>query len=80
MPEPSEVKKTSKRFETQETMLMKTLSKTRNTKVPDRFNGAPCAYFDGIFNYFNLNDVAYHSKTTGQKWNGPCVHFDVNLG
>ena len=53
-------------------MLLKILSKARNTKVPKRFNGAPCAYFDGILNYFNLNKDAFHSKKS--EWNGPCVN------
>lgn len=37
------------------------------------FNGAPCAFFDGMFDYFNLNEVEYKAKFPGQKWNGPCV-------
>ncbi len=37
-------------------MLMKLLAKARNQKVPNKFNGAPCAYFDGVFDYFNLNE------------------------
>lgn len=80
MPEPSLAKKVNKKFESQQTMLMKTLSKTRKTKIPERFNGAPCAYFDGVFNYFNINEVAYHAKVTGQKWNGPCVQYIANSG
>lgn len=40
---------------------------------PPKYNGAPCAYFDGVFNYFNSNEVAYHSKFKDQKWNGPCA-------
>lgn len=54
-------------------MLFKVLSKATGQKVPKKFNGAPCAYFDGVFNYFNLNEEAYHAKK--HKWNGPCVIF-----
>jgi len=54
-------------------MLMKMLAKAKNQQPPKRFNGAPCAYFDGVFDYFNINEVAYHAKWDGQKWNGPCV-------
>lgn len=54
-------------------MLIKALARARNQTVPRKFNGAPCAYFDGVFDYFNLNAEAYHAKTPGQKWNGPCV-------
>ena len=37
-----------------------------------KFNGAPCAFFDGIHDYFNLNEIAWKSKA-GQEWNGPCA-------
>jgi hypothetical protein len=39
------------------------------------FNGAPCAYFDGMFNYFNLNEVDFRAKFPNQRWNGPCVNI-----
>ena len=39
----------------------------------DKFNGAPCAYFDGIFDYFNLNEKEFHAKDPNMKWNGPCA-------
>ncbi len=61
-------------------MLIRMLAKARNQQVPKRFNGAPCAYFDGVFDYFNLNEVAYHAKWSGMKWNGPCVISQINLG
>lgn len=38
-----------------------------------KFNGAPCAYFDGIYDYFNLNGQAYHAKVPGMTWKGPCT-------
>ena len=56
-------------------MLLKILSKTKNQKVPKRFNGAPCAYFDGVFNYFTINKDIYHSKKNS--WNGPCVNKNL---
>lgn len=59
---------------------MKTLAKQLNKTVSSRFNGAPCAYFDGVFDYFNLNEESYHGKFTGQKWNGPCVKIYLNIG
>lgn len=61
-------------------MLFKVLSKTTGQKVPKKFNGAPCAYFDGVFNYFNLNEEAYHAKK--HKWNGPCaedIKYTIDL-
>lgn len=54
-------------------MLARMLAKARNQEVPKKFNGAPCAYFDGVFDYFNINEVAYHAKFDGMKWNGPCA-------
>ena len=56
---------------------MKSIAKQTNTTVRPRFNGAPCAYFDGVYDYFNINEVAYHAKFSQQKWNGPCVHFKL---
>ena len=47
-----------------------------------KFNGAPCAYFDGVFDYFNINEQAYHAKFEGMKWNGPCasnVSYHIDL-
>ena len=38
-----------------------------------KFNGAPCAFFDGIHDYFNLNEEAYKAKFPGMHWNGPCA-------
>lgn len=39
----------------------------------NKYNGAPCAFFDGIYDYFHLNDVAWKAKFAGQNWNGPCA-------
>ena len=54
-------------------MLLKALSKKTNRKSP-KFNGAPCAYFDGVYEYFNLNSQKFHAKFDGMNWNGPCVY------
>jgi serine carboxypeptidase-like clade 2 len=35
-------------------------------------NGAPCAYFDGLYDYFNAH-VKEFKATAGMTWNGPCV-------
>ena len=37
------------------------------------FNGAPCAFFDGMYDYFNLNAEAWKAKNPGAAWNGPCA-------
>lgn len=52
----------------------------KNPPPPGKYNGAPCAFFDGIHDYFNLNEEAYHAKFPGQKWNGPCaeLHYSVD--
>lgn len=57
---------------------MKTLAAQTNRTLNKKYNGAPCAYFDGVFDYFNKNQEAYHAKFTGQKWNGPCVIINLN--
>ena len=70
-----------KTHQSQQSMLFKLLAKARNEEK-SRFNGAPCSYFDGVFNYFNLNVDAFHPKDTGMKWNGPCledIHYDIDL-
>jgi hypothetical protein len=38
-----------------------------------KFNGAPCAFFDGVHDYFNLNEQAFKAKNPGMHWNGPCA-------
>jgi hypothetical protein len=35
-------------------------------------NGAPCAFFDGLLDYFTAHTQEYHAQD-GMKWNGPCV-------
>lgn len=44
-----------------------------NSTHKAEFNGAPCAYFDGMLNYFNLHEKQYRAKFDGQHWNGPCA-------
>lgn len=48
-----------------------------------KYNGnAPCAYFDGVFSYFNANAEAYHAKFKGMTWNGPCaenISYSIDL-
>ena len=39
----------------------------------NQYNGAPCAYFDGVHEYFHLNDREWKAKTPGMRWNGPCA-------
>lgn len=56
-------------------MLLNILAQARNQSA--RYNAAPCAYFDGVFDYFNQNEEAYHVKWSGMKWNGPCVNYSI---
>ena len=55
------------------------LSKSQGGSIDEgsrKFNGAPCAYFDGLYQYFNINYQAYHAKgreSEKMKWNGPCA-------
>ena len=47
-----------------------------------KYNAAPCAFFDGMHDYFNLNEVAWKAKFSGQNWNGPCaenISYDISL-
>ena len=62
-----------RRHRSQESILSEIKRQLSGSPPNSKFNGAPCAYFDGIFDYFNLNEEAYHAKFKGQKWNGPCV-------
>jgi hypothetical protein len=45
----------------------------------NKYNGAPCAYFDGIFDYFNINEKAFHAKDVNMKWNGPCANIKYQI-
>jgi hypothetical protein len=58
----------------QQIRLKKEVAKALNQSLPQGFNASLCSYFDGIFNYFNINNEAYHAKFKREhKWNGPCV-------
>lgn len=62
-------------------MLYKMMAKAKKEQKP-RFNGAPCAYFDGVFNYFNLNSAEFHARSTDMKWLGPCngdIDYTIDL-
>ncbi len=74
-----------KKFKSQESILLDLKRKYSNfsDKFPKpKYNGAPCAYFDGMFKYFNNreNMKAYNIKFPDQKWNGPCVQYIQYLG
>ena len=43
-------------------------------KKKKSFNDTPCAYFDGMYEYFNAHAQEFHAEA-GMKWNGPCVHL-----
>lgn len=55
------------------TKLKEQFTPKRNYNFRDGDSSAPCAYFDGVFNYFNLNNAAYRAKFPTMKWNGPCA-------
>lgn len=62
-----------KTFTSQQSCLRKSISRMRGENTTSKYNGAPCCYFDGMFNYFNLHATEYHAKWPGMTWNGPCV-------
>lgn len=63
-----------KPYATQESILLNITNHFASNSLKQlKFNGAPCSYFDGMYNYFNLHEVEYRAKFAGQKWNGPCV-------
>ena len=66
-------------FHNQQSMLMKRLAEQTKKSSPKNFNGAPCEYADGMYNYFNLHEVDFHAKFTSHKWNGPCVLIFLNI-
>lgn len=57
---------------------MKSLARAKNQTISG-YNAAPCSYFDGLYDYFNLNADAYHAAWAGQKWNGPCATLDYHV-
>lgn len=48
-----------------------------------KYNGnAPCAFFDGMSDYFTVNAEAYKAKWKGMAWNGPCaenITYELDL-
>lgn len=73
--------KEKRRHMTQESILkdFARAHKMNKTK-PQYFTDAPCAYFDGVYDYFNKNEEPYHAKFKGMTWNGPCVTIHPNIG
>lgn len=40
----------------------------------NKYNGnAPCAFFDGLYSYFNTHSDLFYAKWKGMTWNGPCA-------
>lgn len=37
------------------------------------YGGAPCLYFDGVYDYFNLHNAQYKAQWPSMTWNGPCA-------
>lgn len=64
-------------FETQTSLLAKTIAKALGKTTLGGYNAAPCSYFDGLYDYFNQNEQSYHAAWSGQKWNGPCVKINL---
>ena len=59
---------------TQESILNKLKKQlSSGPSIREKYNGAPCAFFDGIHDYFHLNEVDFHAAFEGQTWNGPCA-------
>ena len=61
--------------------ISKKISNSKNNAHEEsgKFNGAPCAYFDGLYQYFNIHATTFHAAE-GKKWNGPCVNILNNIG
>lgn len=68
----NETNKKGRKHHSQESILRDLVHAKRFNETP-KFNGAPCAYFDGIYDYFNTNEEQFHAKFKGMVWNGPCV-------
>lgn len=45
---------------------------SNNGSYDDGFNSPTCAYFDGLYDYFNAH-VKEFNGVAGLTWNGPCV-------
>lgn len=62
-----------KKFHSQGSIL-KNIARNGQFQEDKDFNGAPCMYFDGMFEYFNAHVKDYHGED-GMTWEGPCVFF-----
>ena len=62
-----------RQYLSQEGILTKLKKQFSPGPTPPSYNGAPCAFFDGIHDYFNLNEIPFKAKFPGQRWNGPCA-------
>lgn len=77
----AEGQKTKRRLHlSQESILRDFVRAHRKGLDRPKFNGAPCAYFDGVYDYFNKNEEQFHAKFKGMVWNGPCVLIFLDLG
>lgn len=63
-----------KRMEGQASILRNIAANKGQYNSEQGMNGAPCAFFDGLVDYFNAHAKEYHA-VDGMKWNGPCVHL-----
>jgi hypothetical protein len=46
----------------------------KGKKPAKLYGGAPCLYFNGVYDYFNFHGASYKSKWPTMTWNGPCVN------
>jgi hypothetical protein len=67
-------------YQTQQSILKDIIQSQVMGQKNTTFNGAPCAYLDGIYDYFNKNEDQFHAKFKGMVWNGPCVNHQIILG
>lgn len=65
--------KEKRKFHSQGSIL-KNIARNGQFQEEKGFNGAPCMYFDGMFEYFNAHVKEYHGED-GMTWEGPCVIF-----
>lgn len=52
--------------------ILRNIAANKGRYEPAGSNGAPCAFFDGLLDYFTAHGKEYHALD-GMKWNGPCV-------
>lgn len=47
-----------KPFKTQQSILLDLIATFSKDSSPNtKYNGPPCAYFDGMYNYFNIHEI-----------------------